>query len=94
MPTDPKGKKYVLLEGVVNGGDAVKLPKPVTKANIEQVWTVLRPLMLPHIGLVHFQSAFLEDRMHDWDITKDGKLRFYGHSGEKNEVHTLAIVYK
>lgn len=87
-------KKYVILKDVVNGGPAVKLPKPVTKENIEQVWTVLNETKLKVMGLVHHHSAFLEDRMHDWDLTKDGKLRFYGHSGGKDDVHTLAIVYK
>lgn len=87
-------KKYVLIEGVVNGGDAVKLPKPVTKQNIEQVWTLLNKDKLESMGLVHFHSAFLEDRMHDWDLNRKGELRFYGHSGGKGDVHTLVVVYK
>lgn len=87
-------KKYVLIEGVVNGGPPVDLPKPVTKKNIKQVWTVLQPQWLAVMGLVHFRSAFLEDRMHDWDLNKKGQLRFYGHSGGKGDVHTLAVVYE
>ncbi|MET0980249.1 MAG: hypothetical protein ABWX90_03275 [Candidatus Saccharimonadales bacterium] len=87
-------KKWVLLENVINGGPAVDLPKPVTKKNLDQVWTLLNKDKLKTMGLVHFQSAFMEDRMHDWDITKQGKLRFYGHSGGKDEIHTLVLVYK
>lgn len=86
--------KYVLIEGVVNGGDAVKLPKPVTKENIKQVWTVLDKTKLQLLGFIHLRTAFIESRMHDWDLTKEGKLRFYGHSGHKDEVHTLAVVYE
>ena len=87
-------KKYVLIEGVINGGPAVNLPKPLTKKNVKQVWTVLQPKQLPLLGLVHCRTAFLEDQMHDWELTKEGKLRFYGHSGGKGDVHTLAVVYE
>lgn len=88
-------KKFVLVRGVVNGDRAgVDLPKPVTKKNLQQVWTVYDEEKFKQNGFMHLHGSFMEDRMHDWDLTKEGKLRFYGHSGERGEVHVLALVYK
>lgn len=88
-------KKFVMLRGVVNGDRAgVDLPSPVTKENLQQVWTVYDHKKFEEFGLRHLYGSFIEDRMHDWDLTKDGKLRFYGHSGERGELHDLALVYK
>ena len=78
---------YEILRGVVNGAAFVSLQRCPKK-----VWTLLDEEKLKRIGVVHWHSAFLEDRMHDWDW-KDGQFRFYGHSGEKGEIHDLLVEY-
>lgn len=85
---------FVVLRNVVNdSGVKHDLPAPVTAENIKQVWTILDQQKLVENGLKHHHGSFLEDRNHDWRITDDGKLCFYGHSGRKGERHDLALVY-
>lgn len=88
-------RKSLILRGVENGAKkATPLPPGVTTSNLKQVWTLLNEAKFNIVGLVHFKTAFLEDRMHDWDLSKDGGLRFYGHSGSKGEMHDLVLVYE
>lgn len=42
-----------------------------------RVWTVMDADLLARIGPVHNQSAFLEDRVHDWVLDAQGCLRFF-----------------
>jgi len=77
---------YEILRGVVNGSSM-----PLARCP-RQVWTLMNEEKLHKIGLVHWHSAFLEDKMHDWDW-RDGQFRFYAHSGEVGEAHDLVIVY-
>jgi hypothetical protein len=95
VQTLPNGKKYIILRGVPNNSlKKTPLPKPLNAKNIRQVSTLLNEEKLKEFGVVHFHSAFIEDRMHDWDITKKNELRFYGHSGEKDDLHDLVIVFE
>lgn len=92
---NPKHKTFVILRNVVNdSGVKHKLPAPVTAQNLKQVWTVYDHAQLVANGLKHHHGSFVEERIHDWDVTKDGCLCFYGHSGSKGERHDLALVYE
>lgn len=93
--TTPDGKKYVILRDVPNNSlKKTPLPEGLTRDNVKQVSTLLFEDKLKEFGIRHFYSVFIEDRMHDWDITKNNELRFYGHSGEKDDLHNLVIVYE
>lgn len=85
----PFPKRHEILRQVLND---IHLLTPVSEKPV-QVWTLMNETLLLEIGLVHNRTAFLEDRVHDWDWTSKG-LRFYGHSGRKGELHDLVIVYE
>lgn len=82
-------KRYTILRQVVNDYKvAAEMPeKPV------QVWTLIDEEKFNQIGLKHWESAFMEDRGHDWDW-QEGRFRFYGHSGARGEIHDLIIVFE
>lgn len=80
----------------VENNSSVKVSMPEKPL---QVWTIYdldldkAKTAIDTRGLIHNQTAFVDDRMHDWDW-KDGIFRFYSHSGHKGEKHNLAIVYE
>jgi hypothetical protein len=82
-----KPTRYEILRDVVNGS---KLP---LKECPVRVWTLLDEKGFEERGPVHWHTAFLEDRYHDWDW-KNGTFRFYGHSGEPGDKQNLIIVYE
>lgn len=84
-----KPKRYEILRGVLNG----RHPPIALSERPVQVWTMLNELMFDQIGLKHWDSAFIEDSMHDWDW-REGSFRFYGHSGERGTPHDLIVIYE
>lgn len=101
--------KY-LIRGVVNGSTINIGELGINGSEIKQVWTIIdeqklltqydtntgvsRTVDLQDCKPLHWHSAFLEERMHDWTIRGDNKdqLHFHGHSGATGEVHDLLIV--
>lgn len=84
----PKRYRCEILRDVKND-TSIKIPlieKPI------QVWTLLDEELFNKVGLIHWQTAFIEDIMHDWDWNK-GQFSFYGHSGLRGDLHDLVIVY-
>jgi hypothetical protein len=58
----------------------------------DRVWTVL--VQEPEIPFepVHFENAFLEDYVHDWDW-RNGWFRYYGCARGEHEDVTIFVEY-
>lgn len=85
----PKPKRYIILRGVNNHHTS----QTAVAEEPFQVWTLLDETEFEKVGLVHWRTAFIEDRMHDWNW-RNGVLRFHGHSGAPGEKHDLVLVYE
>jgi hypothetical protein len=84
-----KPKEYEILRQVTNSSQfrISLLHRP------REVWTLLDEDGFNQVGTVHWHTAFLEDRIHDWDW-HEGEFRFYGHSGEPGDKHDLLLIYE
>jgi hypothetical protein len=80
--------KYEILRDVENSS-SIRIP---LEKRPQAVWTLLNEEKFLQVGLIHWETAFIEDSMHDWDW-HDGQFRFYGHSGAPGDKHDLVIVY-
>lgn len=85
-------KTHLILRNTINDSrERHTLPEGIGP-KVKEVWTIIDNTKYESIGLVHNVSAFKEDKMHDWKITKDNELRFYGHSGARGDKHDLVLV--
>lgn len=46
---------------------------------------------LEEIPLKHNKGVFLEDKVHDWDVTKDNVFRYYTRISEPNELMKVIL---
>lgn len=82
--------QHIILRDVTNDSRVFhSLPKGI---KIKQVWTLINEELYKKVGLQHNVSAFIEERMHDWRLSKNGELCFYGHSGMRGDKHDLVLV--
>ena len=65
------------------------LPDAPEGRELARVWTLIDAPLLRRLGPMHNQSAFLEDRIHDY-VVRDGKLHYYSRVVEKG--HSVQIV--
>lgn len=85
-------KSHLILRDTTNDIRVRRALPDGMGARVKEVWTIIDNDKYESIGLVHNVSAFKEDKMHDWSITKDNELRFYGHSGARGDKHDLVLV--
>jgi hypothetical protein len=83
----PLPKRYEIVRDVINGSRIQLNECPV------RVWTLLNEEGFKERGLIHWDTAFLEDKMHDWDW-RNGQFHFYGHSDTPGSLQTLLIIYE
>jgi len=94
LPRCPKPKRHLIFlpkDIVVQEGQHVEMLWLV--ASDEQNGKPTKPLKGYH--LKHHYTAFLEDRMHDWDIHNDEKGKpylSYAGSGTRGEVWLIIII--
>lgn len=89
-----------IIRGIVNGGSKFLKELNLENCKIIKVYTILNEKEmlvngndLENENLKHWYTVFLEDKIHDWDIS-NGIFYFYGHSSEKGEVIDLLIEYQ
>lgn len=84
-----------IIQGFVNGEKKPLVDLGLEQQKIIRVWTVLDKSLLnesdlENVTLRHLHNVFIEDKIHDWDC-RNGIFHFYGHSGDKGEIHDLLI---
>lgn len=87
--------KCVIVTGVQNDSfQWYELPKCV-KGRVDSICLLLDEQGLNEMGKVHHRTVFIDDRMHDWDLSYDGtQFRYYAHSSEKGDVVDIVIFYE
>lgn len=70
------------------------LPAAPEGRTLARVWTVIDAVLLTELGPLHNRSAFLEDRVHDWLLDKDGALRYYSRVAETDKEVDIVLDYE
>lgn len=92
--------KRKLIEVLVGGYFNLN-SKNIDGSKIKRVWSVYdentinilnsNEKSLEEIPLKHNQGVFLEDKVHDWDVTKDNMFRYYTRIAEPNELMKVIL---
>lgn len=88
---------FVILRGVENNtAKPFPLPAESVGRKVRRVWLLLDEGHLIRTGNpVHHVNAFMDDHLHDWELTADGKsLRYYAHSSAKGAVVDVVLEFE
>lgn len=93
--TNPNEHLHVIHTLHSGAGNSNSLPTPPEEGRkLVRVWTLINKDLLKQLGPVHNVSAFLEDHIHDWQITRDGGLRYYSRIAETNTDVEVVLDYE
>lgn len=82
-------KDGLIIRGVTITESIVML----LEKNPKRVGLLLDEEQLRNQGIVHLESVFLDDRMHDWGWD-GGKFRYYSHVGGIGETCDVLVAYE
>lgn len=66
--------------------------EPYDFRNTKRLWIITDPNYTIDQDPIHHKNAFLEDRMHDWDVDREG-IRYFG-TGRGSKHLTLLVEIK
>lgn len=87
--------EHIIMRGVVNSS-RIRHPLPDAYASrkVRSVWLLLNEAdFVATQNAVHFQNAFMDDLMHDWNQEKDG-LRYHAHSSAAGDVVDIIVFFE
>ena len=73
---------------------ANEIPPAPEGQQLRRVWTVMEGADLVGRGLVHNETAFIEDHRHDWQLDPQGRLVFYSRVVETNTDVDVVLDYE
>lgn len=89
--SEPLYVVHTITAGTKHAND---LPAPPPGRKLQRIWTLIDKDKLDEMGPVQHQSAFLEDRNHDWVINSKGKLRYFSRVVEADSTVQIVLDYE